>query len=287
MRVPAAGVSVEEIEPLTAIEKLPVIERRDDIGIGPNDIDVWCCFYDTVRDVRLFAAYEALMTPDERARYRRLRFAPHRLQFLVTRALCRWVLSRYVRVNPREWRFVRSKQGKPMVAAPAVMPRIWFNLSDTRSLVACAVSRAHDLLGVDVEAGDHRLEPLAIAERYFSRAEIGALNGLPPQRHRERFLSYWTLKESYIKARGLGLSLPLGQISFHLDNGAPITASYDPRLGDDASKWRFALLRASAEHILAIAVKVPTDVPILLRVATCIPLVGIVEATEGVRESNH
>ena len=41
------------------------------------------------------------------------------------------------------------------------------------------------------------------------------LRALPPERQKERFFEYWTLKEAYIKARGMGLSIPLGKFSFH------------------------------------------------------------------------
>src|SRR6185436_18685723 len=97
-----------------------------------------------------------------------------------------------------------------------VEPRLHFNLTNTRGLVACAVSVAHAEVGVDAEALDRSGETVAIADRYFSTEEVRALRALPESAQRQRFFAYWTLKESYIKARGLGLRLPLDQFSFRL-----------------------------------------------------------------------
>ena len=55
---------------------------------------------------------------------------------------------------------------------------------------------------------------LQIASRFFSRAEMVGLRGTPRERQLDRFYELWTLKESYIKARGQGLSLGLSRFSF-------------------------------------------------------------------------
>ncbi len=274
----APGRSAAELRPLASIGQLPVIEPLDSIELGPGDVDIWCCFYDDVRDPELLAAYEALMAPDERVRHRRLIFARHRLQFLVTRALCRWALSRYAPVAPGAWCFASGAHGKPAITAPVVRPQIWFNLSNTQGLVACAVSAAHEFLGVDVEAVDRKTDLHGLAERFFAAREADALHALAAEQRRERFFSYWTLKESYIKACGLGLRIPLGQFAFDLEDGMPIGVSFDPRLKDDPSHWRFALLRASAEHLLAVGAKVGPGAPMRLRMATCIPFRGLAQS---------
>jgi 4'-phosphopantetheinyl transferase len=61
------------------------------------------------------------------------------------------------------------------------------------------------------------------------------------------------LKESYIKARGMGLALPLGDFAFQL--GKPLTIAFTGEIVDDPASWRFEQLRPSAWHKLAAAIR--------------------------------
>src|SRR5205807_3952580 len=135
------------------------------------------------------------------------------------------VLSRYADVSPGGWRFVRSALGKPEVRLPPLTlpspPRggegkggwgsrsLCFNLTHTRGLAACAVTWDREV-GVDAE--DWQRQGRELSEgliRYcLSPEERACLKGLPPAERKRGFFDYWTLKEAYIKARGLGLSLP-------------------------------------------------------------------------------
>jgi 4'-phosphopantetheinyl transferase len=197
--------------------------------------------------------YERLLTPDEAERYRRFHFERHRNLFLITRVLVRTTLSRYADVAPEDWRFSTNAHGKPFVSGPRAVPELSFNLSNTDGLVACLIGPGLDV-GVDVENTERSGETVTIAEHFFAASEVTSLRALPEELQRERFFAYWTLKESYIKARGLGLAIPLDQFAFLLD--APsIAISFDARLNDDPKAWQFARFRRPGPHALALAVK--------------------------------
>lgn len=168
----------------------------------------------------------------------------------MTRALLRTTLSRYASVPPEAWRFVLNPHGRPEIDTPREARWLKFNLSHTNSLVACLVARER-AIGVDVEDRDRRGRLLDVAERFFSPSEAATLRRLPENEQLDRFFLYWTLKESYIKARGMGLAIPLAQFSF--DIGPSITVRFDPRLGDDPQSWQFTALSVGRRHQLAAA----------------------------------
>jgi 4'-phosphopantetheinyl transferase len=255
------------VEPL-AMARLPAVA-----GAVPRGVDLWCFFYEApLRDPELRRRYRDMLTDEERARCDRFVFERDQIMSLATRALVRTALSHYAAVDPSAWRFESGSHGKPFVSRPAE-PRLWFNLSNTRGLVVCAVSCEHEVLGVDAENVERGTDTLEIADRFFSPSEVAALRALAADRQHERFFAYWTLKESYIKARGLGLAIPLADFSFLLDD-ADIAIAFEPRLDDDATRWRFALLRASPRHLVAVGVACGAA-PLGLRACRSVPLLSM------------
>jgi 4'-phosphopantetheinyl transferase len=117
-------------------------------------------------------------------------------------------------------------------------------------------------VGVDVEATDGPGSTTEIAEHFFAPPEIAELRLISARQRRERFFQYWTLKESYIKARGAGLTLPLDQFWFSLLPGRPIEIRFARGFDDDPGRWRFALRRPSPRHQLAIALGGASDRPV-------------------------
>lgn len=197
----------------------------------------------------------SLLEPDERSRAERFQFERDRNAFVLAHALLRRVLSRYERVQPDSWRFTAGPWGKPEIAGP-IKTSLRFNLSHTRGFVACAVTRHRDV-GVDVERLDPISDMLTLAARFFSPPEVASLRVLRNSEQVRRFYQLWTLKEAYVKACGLGLSLPVDWITFTID-GDQVTASLDARLDDDVSAWRFARFSPTSRHHVAMAVRSPS-----------------------------
>lgn len=260
---------------LRTVRELPPISIAETLSVRPGRVDLWLFFYEELEDAELNKVYRSLMTAAECARHERFYFERDRRLFLATRALVRTVLSCYADVPPAAWRFAEGERGKPYLVGPQVPVPLHFNLTNTYGLVACAVSTSHPQLGVDAELLDRTGETVSIADRYFSQREVAALSRLPVEEQRRRFFSLWTLKESYIKARGLGLAIPLEQFSFLLDEpgseDARIKVLFDPRLQDDARRWRFDLLEASPRHLVAVGVDTG-GAPLQLHAASVAPL---------------
>ena len=223
--------------------------------VDPNSAEAWAHH----------EAYRALMSPDEHERMQRLIFERDRRRFLLTRALVRTALSRYAAVAPADWKFVPNAYGRPEILdRPANVPDLRFNVSHTDGLIACAITVGREV-GVDVEHIRRRLTH-DVAGRFFAASEVYDLRELPPDEQERVFFDYWTLKEAYIKARGMGLALPLADFAFRLNPLRAPKVVFEPALDDDETTWQFAQAWPTPVHRLGLAVRrTGRDLPIRLR----------------------
>jgi 4'-phosphopantetheinyl transferase len=221
-------------------------ELTDDV------VHLWYVLSDAVTDPALLARYAALMAPDERARHDRFVFQKDRHQFLVTRGTIRTLIGRVLGVDPADCVFAADAYGRPALRHPPGAP-LAFNISHTRGLVVCALARAREI-GVDVE---DLQRPVShdLARRFFSASEADTLDCLPEPARTARFYDYWTLKEAYIKARGMGLSLPLDGFSMLVDGGGPPSIRFSAQIDDDPATWQFARFSPARRYCGAVAVR--------------------------------
>lgn len=140
-----------------------------------------------------------LLDDDQRSRGERLRHPDDRRAHLVAHALCRHVLGGLLGVAPEALRFVRDAHGKPAVRHPA--RELFFSLSHTRGLVACAAS-FDGPLGLDVEPIDAAPADPELLDLFLQAAPAGDAPGDAGR----AFYACWTALEAYWKARGTGLS---------------------------------------------------------------------------------
>ncbi len=168
--------------------------------------------------------------------------------------MLRTVLSQYANVKPNDWMFTKNQYGKPSVAKEHGLPHLQFNISHTDKLIVCAVLMDNEI-GVDVEYTLRPGETIAVADRFFSKKEVGDLMMLPEEDQRSRFFDYWTLKEAYIKACGMGLTIPLNDFSFDLQKQSTISISFSEQRKDDPEFWKFWLFQSGRAHKTAVGLK--------------------------------
>jgi 4'-phosphopantetheinyl transferase len=223
-----------------------------------------CCTPDRL------AYYRSLLSPDEVARFERLAVDTLRDEYLLTRALCRLGLSRYTGFPPKDLRFSANANGRPHLDPPNGTLDLRFNLSNARHVVAGIFVRGVDA-GVDVESTVRVSHVEEIAERYFSPSEQASLACLAPELRRARFFALWTLKEAYVKARGLGLAAGLREFSFELDAPPPLRVAFDPAFDDDAARWQFGLFQPDDQHCIALALDRGEGADWDVHMAECVP----------------
>jgi 4'-phosphopantetheinyl transferase len=196
-----------------------------------------------------------ILADDERVRADRFHFESDRRHFIAGRGALRILLAGYLARRPEEVRFAYSNYGKPRLADSYNRDHLQFNLTHSHGLALLAVTRQRDI-GVDVERlRDIERDGEPLAARFFSPREAAVLRSLPPQLRREAFFHCWTRKEAYIKAHGMGLSLPLDQfdVSLHPDEPAALLATpHDP---PQARRWSLHRLHPGEGYVGALAVE--------------------------------
>lgn len=159
---------------------------------------------------------QELLSPAERDRFSRFRFALHRRQAVVCRGTLREILSRYLDLGPAHICLAYNRFGKPYIAGSQVR----FNVSHSGDWAMIAVSIGAET-GIDIERIEPRFAQERIPDRFFSQREAARLRALPESQQTEAFFRCWTRKEAYIKARGLGMALSLDSFDVSFAPGEP------------------------------------------------------------------
>ena len=210
-------------------------------GILPDDeVHVWqvdLVAWDKAADSLL-----ELLSAEEQERAVRFKFPGPRNQYVISRALLRRALGRYLKIEAREVRFRTATNGKPELAADSY---VRFNLSHTQGATVFAVTHKRHV-GVDVERIRTDTNAMELAERFFSRPEVQWLRSQPASELMASFFSCWTAKEAYIKAQGEGLSMPLSSFGVvAVPGGASCKLQLevydDPEESKRWSMWRLQL----------------------------------------------
>jgi 4'-phosphopantetheinyl transferase len=227
----------------------PGWERFSGVHSLPKDeVHVWRIGLDMTAG--RVAKLRCLLSPDERARADRFRFEQDRRRSVIARAYLRLLVGEVLDLPANQLRFEYDQFGKPRLVAAA--RSLQFNVSHSGKLILIAIAPGR-AVGVDVERIRTDLDLDGVAARFFSANECRVLAALAgPDKYRA-FFTCWTRKEAYLKARGIGLTLPLDQfdVSF-LPGEAPrlLATRHD---SEEAQRWRLRALPLSPDYAAAVA----------------------------------
>ena len=226
------------------------------LPLNKHHIDIYLVRPEEI-DLSLQADFKTLISPSEQQGLERKRSQIAKRDALITRVFVRLILSRYASIKPNDWTFDKGWNGKPFIASSCQghNTNIEFNLSHATGLIACAVTKSLPL-GLDVEYTRRNSDTYKLAPRYFSQTEVDDLHALPYADQAIGFYNYWTLKESYIKACGDGLSIPLHHFSFDLHNRDNIALSFDDARDDNPHDWHCQLFDVTNDHKMALTAKI-------------------------------
>jgi 4'-phosphopantetheinyl transferase len=190
-----------------------------------------------------------ILSPDENARANRFVFPSFRAHFIAGRAQLRLILCHYLQKKPADLVFDYNEFGKPFINQTG---DIQFNISHSHELGLVAITK-HKPVGVDIERIRTDIDYTQIARQFFASGEVEQLLALPEEQRIEAFYTCWTRKEAFIKARGMGLSIPLDQfeVSFTANSPPRLTHSMTDLI--HARDWSLYELRPGTGYIAALA----------------------------------
>ena len=103
-------------------------------------------------------------------------------------------------VEKQEYAYNQKENGKPYISD---MPDFYFSLSHSGDYVLCAWDSSE--IGVDLQCMDREVKD-TLAKKVMTEKEYNAYTDLPEWEKKTEFYRIWTIKESYCKLTGKGLS---------------------------------------------------------------------------------
>ncbi len=211
-------------------------------------IEVWTARLSRLRS-RL-PEWRPLLDAEEHSRADRFYREEDRERFVLAHSVLRLLLGRALGQEPSSLRFLINPFGKPQLY-PLPAPPLHFNLSHSGDFVLIALSRSGPV-GVDVERHRDDLAPLELGRDVFSEREYALLVLTPAERQRDFFFDLWSVKEAYLKARGLGLSLSPQKCSIIAsDNKFMLAETLDEPA--QAKLWKLHKIKTEAGYSAAAA----------------------------------
>jgi 4'-phosphopantetheinyl transferase len=221
------------------------------VEIAAGEVHLWIADLDVSKQARRCLA--GTLTSPEFERSRRFRYPLLRARFEVLRALRRLVLARYLEGDPATIDFELGPHAKPEIAGEAT-GGLRFNESASEGRAVYAVTRAA-AIGVDVERFREVPEAERIIEYFATPTEHQMFSALAVADRPRAFIRWWTAKEAFLKATGMGLAGQLDSFSMSFPGREQIRIVGGARANTGRPKWT-VLEQPSREDTYALTVVV-------------------------------
>lgn len=157
-------------------------------------------FYDVdwlpVLSEKEIARAEQYLVPSDKRRY------------VISRAILKRLLSRFLQIPDKEIELNCGKNGKPFLSENTALQ---FNSSHSGEAFVIGFARNKEI-GIDVENLNRSLNISALQTYLFSAAELECFHNIPHSCRQETFINCWTTKEAILKATGDGLTLAMNTL---------------------------------------------------------------------------
>ena len=219
------------------------------LQLRPGIVYIWEGRLDVPAQVT--AAARKLLSAGERKRADRFAYDRHRRRYTVAQGHLRRVLGQLTDTRPQDIRFHYEEKGKPWLPGG---PSFNQSHSEDRIMIGVAVSGR---LGVDIEEMRQVRLMLGIADKNFAPDEAARLHAAPANERRRLFFRFWTRKEAFLKALGVGLTHPMRSFSVDPTPGAAQGLLHVDDLPEDPARWYIGGVRCAEGAEAALAVDQP------------------------------
>ena len=227
----------------------PLLKRSfQNTFLEKDAVSLWHVRFD--ENMAYVPTYLKLLSKDELLRADRFKFDLHRKRYIIGRGVLRILLGRYLDSPPSRPDFRYTEYGKPYLDHGADLN---FNLSHSENRAVLAFTPDVEM-GVDIERQKSGFDYLELAQNFFAPDEIKNLEALPEAGRIAGFYRCWTRKESFIKAKGSGLSFSLTSFSVSLEAEHPklLRTDWDE---SEREQWRLASFEPEEGYLGALSVR--------------------------------
>jgi 4'-phosphopantetheinyl transferase len=231
---------------------LPWLYPPSSLTLSNDDVHVWLAELDP--PAAPMQQMAQCLSETERIKSEKFHFKRDRMHFIVSRAVLRMILGRYLQIEPKRIQFSYGPHGKPDLAKSLGESTLRFNLAHSHDLALYAFTLDREI-GVDLEYLRVISDFKQIASEYFSANEIATLHVIPASQRQKAFFNCWTRKEAYIKATGKGLAQPLDQFEVSLAPEEPARLLNVEGFPEEASRWSLKALTTATGYVAALAVE--------------------------------
>lgn len=216
----------------------------------------------TEADILLAAACVQI---EEKERLLRFVFKKDFKSSLIGRLMMRKFVHQTTDIPYNEIKFSRDGNGKPILLFPNLNESVdlAFNVSHQGNFVVLAGEVGTKQLGVDImkmeyTGGKSLSEYFRIMRKPFAELEWNEIKGSGTEKDQiAMFCRHWCLKESYVKAIGVGITVNLQDIRFkiHSKHIKQHCFTFDTELfvGNEKKNWIFEETLIDEDHCVAVA----------------------------------
>lgn len=200
---------------------------------------------------------------DEKERLKRFVFRKDVRASLVGRLLMRRFVNEYAGIPYDKITFVRDENNRPVLKDSSTV--VSFNVSHQGSYTVLAGEIRNVKIGVDVMTLDYNesknvTDFFRLMNKHFSTAEWAEIrdSGKSEAEQMSMFYRHWALKESYVKALGVGVFIDLGSIDFRTNSDLSedsITTDTVLHVNGIKQNWLFEETLLDSRHCVAVALQ--------------------------------